>query len=204
MPFPLSARPSLFRQIGTPKSLSKTSTPETLRERRTREMLRSVVRTAAGNLKLNRRSLIPNAAVSHFPAPTTLIPSLDHIHRSFSSSKSTKSTITKTKKSEGKKSKSKGGEASSAGGAEDGEFGGSAGDDLETGRAKRLADDEKIPSLDVGPNGRPLFTPRDVTLSKLSHKDIGSYFKFEYISIYISSLSLLCIVVCVYVCVMCG
>lgn len=159
-------------------------------------MFRSVVRTAAGNLKLNRRSLIPNDTVSHFPSPTsssasaaaaTLIPSLDHIHRSFSSSKSTKSTITKTKKSEGKKSKSKGGEASSAGGAEDGEFGGSAGDDLETGRAKRLADDEKIPSLDVGPNGRPLFTPRDVTLSKLSHKDIGSYFKFEYI-IYISSL----------------
>ncbi|KAJ0257186.1 Mitochondrial 28S ribosomal protein S29-like protein [Hirschfeldia incana] len=140
-------------------------------------MFRSVVKTAAGNLKLNRRSLIPNDAVSHFPAATTLIsPSLD---RSFSSSKSTKSTLTKTKKSEGKKSKSKGGESGAAAGAEDGEFGGSAGDDLEAGRAKRLADDEKIPSLDVGPKGRPLFTPRDVTLSKLSHKDINSYFKFD-------------------------
>ncbi|KAF8053124.1 hypothetical protein N665_1462s0009 [Sinapis alba] len=148
-------------------------------------MLRSVVRTTARNLKLNRRSLIPNDIVSHFPTPTTspaagtLIPSLDHVHRCFSSSKSTKSTITKTKKSEGKKSKSKGGESGAAG-ADDGEFaGGSAGDELEAGRAKRLADDEKIPSLDVGPNGRPLFTPRDVTLSKLSHKDIGSYFKFD-------------------------
>ncbi|KAL0723677.1 hypothetical protein Bca4012_038276 [Brassica carinata] len=147
-------------------------------------MLRSVVRTAAGNLKLNRRSLIPNDTVSHFPSPTssaagTLIPSLDHVHRRFSSSKSTKSTITKTKKAEGKKSKPKGGESGAAAGAEDGEFGGSAGDELEAGRAKRLADDEKSPSLDVGPNGRPLFTPTDVTLSKLSHKEIGSYFKFD-------------------------
>ncbi|KAF3606936.1 hypothetical protein DY000_02045576 [Brassica cretica] len=148
-------------------------------------MFRSVVRITSRNLNLNRRSLIPNDAVSHFPSPpsasaATLIPSLDHAHRRrFSSSKSTKSSITKTKKSEGKKSKSKGGESGAAAGAEDGEFGGSAGDDLEAGRAKRLADDEKTPSLDVGPNGRPLFTPRDVTLSKLSHKDIGSYFKFD-------------------------
>ncbi|CAH8381348.1 unnamed protein product [Eruca vesicaria subsp. sativa] len=141
-------------------------------------MFRSVVRTASRNLNLNRRSLTPNDTVSHFPSASTLIPTLNHIHRSFSSSKSTKSTITKTKKSEGKKSKSKGGESGAAG-ADDGEFGGSAGDDLEAGRAKRLADDEKVPSLDVGPNGRPLFTPRDVTLSKLSHKDIGSYFKFD-------------------------
>ncbi|KAG5392425.1 hypothetical protein IGI04_022388 [Brassica rapa subsp. trilocularis] len=151
-------------------------------------MFRSVVRITSRNLNLNlnRRSLIPNDTVSHFPSPpsasaaATLIPSLDHAHRRrFSSSKSTKSSITKTKKSDGKKSKSKGGESGAAAGAEDGEFGGSAGDDLEAGRAKRLADDEKTPSLDVGPNGRPLFTPRDVTLSKLSHKDIGSYFKFD-------------------------
>lgn len=151
------------------------------------EMFRSVVRTTSRNLNLNRRSLIPNPSVSHFPSPTTspaagatLIPSSDHVHRRFSSSKSTKSTITKTKKAEGKKSKPKGGESGAA--AEDGgEFGGSAGDELEAGRAKRLADDEKSPSLDVGPNGRPLFAPGDVTLSKLSHKEIGSYFKFEYI-----------------------
>ncbi|KAH0921692.1 hypothetical protein HID58_021710 [Brassica napus] len=150
-------------------------------------MFRSVVRITSRNLNLNlnRRSLIPNDTVSHFPSPpsasaATLIPNLDHAHRRrFSSSKSTKSSITKTKKSDGKKSKSKGGESGAAAGAEDGEFGGSAGDDLEAGRAKRLADDEKTPSLDVGPNGRPLFTPRDVTLSKLSHKDIGSYFKFD-------------------------
>ncbi|CAH2037287.1 unnamed protein product [Thlaspi arvense] len=146
-------------------------------------MWKSAVRIAAGNLKFNRRSLISNDTVCHFPAPTsaaagTLLPGLDHVHRCFSSSKSTKSTITKTKKSEGKKSKPKGGETGAAG-AEDGEFGASGGDDLEAGRAKRLADDEKIPSLDVGPNGRPLFTPRDTTLSQLSHKDIGSYFKFD-------------------------
>lgn len=167
-------------------------------------MFRSVVRITSRNLNLNRRSLIPNDAVSHFPSPpsasaATLIPSLDHAHRRrFSSSKSTKSSITKTKKSEGKKSKSKGGESGAAAGAEDGEFGGSAGDELEAGRAKRLADDEKTPSLDVGPNGRPLFTPRDVTLSKLSHKDIGSYFKFELLFslsfiIYWSSVMLHCV-----------
>lgn len=144
------------------------------------------MRIAAGNIKLNRRSLILNDTVCHFPAPTsaavgTLLPSLDHVHRCFSSSKSTKSTITKTKKAEGKKSKPKGGDPGAAG-AEDGEFGSAGGDDLESGRAKRLADDEKIPSLDVGPNGRPLFTPKDITFSQLSQKDIGSYFKFEYLN----------------------
>jgi len=141
------------------------------------------LRIAAGNVKLNRRSSILNNTVCHFSPPTsaavgTLFPSLDHVHRCFSSSKSTKSSITKTKKSEGKKSKPKGGDPGAAG-AEEGEFGAAGGDDLEAGRAKRLADDEKIPSLDVGPNGRPLFTPKDTTLSQLTHKDIGSYFKFE-------------------------
>ncbi|CAL9215274.1 unnamed protein product [Arabidopsis halleri] len=146
-------------------------------------MWKFVGRIAAGNVKLNRRSSILNDTVCHFSPPTsaavgTLSPSLDHVHRSFSSSKSTKSSITKTKKSEGKKSKPKGGDPGAAG-AEVGEFGAAGGDDLEAGRAKRLADDEKIPSLDVGPNGRPLFTPKDTTLSQLSHKDIGSYFKFD-------------------------
>ncbi|CAN8312336.1 unnamed protein product [Cochlearia groenlandica] len=139
-------------------------------------MWNSVVRIAAGNLKSNRRSLISTSAA----AAGTLLPKPDQSHRSFSSSKSTKSSITKTKKSEGKKTKPKGGESGSAGAAEDGgEFGGSGGDDLEAARAKRLADDEKIPSIDVGPNGRPLFTPKDTTLSQLSHRDIGSYFKFD-------------------------
>ncbi|XP_010448106.1 PREDICTED: uncharacterized protein LOC104730610 [Camelina sativa] len=148
-------------------------------------MWRPFVRTAARNLKLNRSSLILNDTVSHFSAPNsaaavgTLLPSLDHAHRCFSSSKSTKTSITKTKKAEGKKSKPKGGGAPNAAGAEDGEFGAGGGDDLEAGRAKRLADDDKIPSLDVGPNGRPLFTPKDTTLSQLSHKDIGSYYKFD-------------------------
>lgn len=146
-------------------------------------MWKSAVRIAAGNRKFNRRSWFLNDTVCHFPAQTsaaagTLLPSLDHVSRCFSSSKSTKSTITKTKKADGKKSKPKGGDPGAAG-AEDGESGG---DDLEAARAKRLADDEKIPSLDVGPNGRPLFTPKDTTISQLSNKDVGSYYKFEYLN----------------------
>ncbi|KAJ6379124.1 hypothetical protein OIU76_015854 [Salix suchowensis] len=44
-------------------------------------------------------------------------------------------------------------------------------------RARLLAQDEKNPSLNAGPNGRPLFT--DISsLSQLSRKDTCSYFKF--------------------------
>lgn len=46
-------------------------------------------------------------------------------------------------------------------------------------RARRLAADEKDPSLDVGPNGRPLFTSTS-SLSLLSRKDTCSYCKFRY------------------------
>ena len=74
----------------------KTLTPETLRETNRRKMLRY-----AGNLKFNRISSILNDHVSHFPSPA-----LEHSSRAqitiiicFSSSKSTKSTITKTEDS---------------------------------------------------------------------------------------------------------
>lgn len=75
---------------------TKTLTPETLRETNRRKMLRY-----AGNLKFNRISSILNDHVSHFPSPA-----LEHSSRAqitiiicFSSSKSTKSTITKTEDS---------------------------------------------------------------------------------------------------------
>ncbi|WCJ34819.1 mitochondrial 28S ribosomal protein S29-related [Euphorbia peplus] len=45
-------------------------------------------------------------------------------------------------------------------------------------RARRLAEDEKDRSLDVGPNGRPLFTST-AKLSLLTRKDCCSYFKFS-------------------------
>lgn len=46
-------------------------------------------------------------------------------------------------------------------------------------RARRLAEDGKDPSLDVGPNGRPLFTPA-ASLSQLSRKDACTYFRFRF------------------------
>ncbi|KAF5470367.1 hypothetical protein F2P56_010886 [Juglans regia] len=45
-------------------------------------------------------------------------------------------------------------------------------------RARHLAADEKDPSLDFGPDGRPLFTSTP-SLSLLSRKDACSYFKFS-------------------------
>ncbi|CAK7351989.1 unnamed protein product [Dovyalis caffra] len=45
-------------------------------------------------------------------------------------------------------------------------------------RARRLAEDENNPSLNVGPNGRPLFTDTS-SLSQLTRKDTCSYFKFS-------------------------
>ncbi|CAL1373069.1 unnamed protein product [Linum trigynum] len=45
-------------------------------------------------------------------------------------------------------------------------------------RSRLLAEDEKKPSLDLGPNGRPLFTSTP-TLSRLTRKDACSYFKFS-------------------------
>lgn len=47
-------------------------------------------------------------------------------------------------------------------------------------RARLLAQDEKNPSLNAGPNGRPLFTNIS-SLSRLSRKDTCSYFKFGYL-----------------------
>ena len=48
----------------------------------------------------------------------------------------------------------------------------------EGARRRRLALDENDPSLDVGPNGRPLFTSTPA-LSQLTRADTGKYFKFK-------------------------
>ncbi|EXB56620.1 hypothetical protein L484_003307 [Morus notabilis] len=48
----------------------------------------------------------------------------------------------------------------------------------EGARARRLALDENDPSLDVRPNGRPLFTSTP-SLSQLTPADTGKYFKFK-------------------------
>ncbi|KAI9161394.1 hypothetical protein LWI28_016935 [Acer negundo] len=45
-------------------------------------------------------------------------------------------------------------------------------------RVRLLADDERDPSLDVGPNNRPLFT-RTTSLSSLTRRDACNYFKFN-------------------------
>jgi small subunit ribosomal protein S29 len=46
-------------------------------------------------------------------------------------------------------------------------------------RARQLAADEKNSSLDVGPNGRPLFTSASSLLG-LDRGSVCSYFKFRY------------------------
>ncbi|KAI4368930.1 hypothetical protein MLD38_017431 [Melastoma candidum] len=87
----------------------------------------------------------------------------------YSSSKNSKSVVPKASK----KSKSKSGEEASLAFAVDHDA--SSGDGA---RASRLAADESNPSLNVGPNGSPLFTSTP-TLSLLSRKDVNSYFQFR-------------------------
>ncbi|GAV58653.1 DAP3 domain-containing protein [Cephalotus follicularis] len=95
------------------------------------------------------------------------------------SSKNNKSALSKAKKTDNKsksKSKSKGIEAASSPSAD--EFDSASAADFEAARARRLAEDEKDPSLDVGPNGRLLFTSAPC-LSKLTRKDACTYLKFN-------------------------
>lgn len=74
-----------------------------------------------------------------------------------------------------KKAKSKGGKADDASAAAADEHEAASN---EGARAQRLALDEKDPSLNVGPDGRPLFTSAP-SLSQLTRKDTCSYFKFR-------------------------
>ncbi|KAF4380562.1 hypothetical protein G4B88_008713 [Cannabis sativa] len=92
----------------------------------------------------------------------------------FSSSKTTKTNVKNEKNR--KKSKSKGGDAAAADE--------SAATDVEAAlfedgsRARRLAAEENDPSLNIGPNGQPLFTSTP-SLSELTRKDSCTYFKFK-------------------------
>lgn len=130
--------------------------PKPLRERE-REMLRTILRGAtATGTRFSPWRLTATATAT----------------ANYSSSKDTKSTVKKAKKS----NKSKG-EATAAG---DDEVYSGADADLfdDKGRARRLQADESDPSLDVGPNGRPLFTSTP-TLAQLTSMDSCSYFKFK-------------------------
>ncbi|XP_030504651.2 uncharacterized protein LOC115719669 [Cannabis sativa] len=92
----------------------------------------------------------------------------------FSSSKTTKTNVKNEKNR--KKSKSKGGDAAAADE--------SAATDVDAAlfedgsRARRLAAEENDPSLNIGPNGQPLFTSTP-SLSELTRKDSCTYFKFK-------------------------
>lgn len=87
---------------------------------------------------------------------------------------STKSNVKKAKKTKSKGEDDESGDASVAAA----ERGFDALFD-ENSRSRRLAADENHPELDVGPNGRPLFTSTP-SLSQLTRKDTCSYFKLKY------------------------
>lgn len=93
------------------------------------------------------------------------------------SAKTTKSTVKKAKKGKSK-ADAKAGDDSSASAAASDDLDAALSDDIP--RARRLAAEENDTSLDVGPNGRPLFTSAS-SLSQLTRKDAGTYFKFKYV-----------------------
>ncbi|KAJ0006781.1 hypothetical protein Pint_30717 [Pistacia integerrima] len=99
-----------------------------------------------------------------------------HHHNNFSS-KSNNSTNKKKQPEDNKKSKSKPSDASAAVRSESA----TSVEEMELARARarRLAEDDRDTSLDVGPNNRPLFT-KTPSLSLLTRKDACTYFKFRY------------------------
>lgn len=138
-------------------------------------MLRSLLRSSASAKKSQS-----NLSAIFVPAITTSSAAA-HLSssRSYSTKKAKSSSTKANNKSKPKskfdaKSKSKAEEVSIATGDD------SAADILadEEIRARRLAEDEKDKSLDVGPNGRLLFTSV-ASLSQLTRKDVCSYMKFS-------------------------
>ncbi|THG02636.1 hypothetical protein TEA_020747 [Camellia sinensis var. sinensis] len=129
-------------------------------------MLRSLLRAAASAATTRPQSITATPA-------SQLWSSRSYASKTSKSSptKAKKTTTTTTSKS---KSKSSAKDDSSATAAA------TPIDDLENEdlRARRLAEDENDKSLDVGPNGRPLFTSTP-SLSQLSRKDTCSYMKFS-------------------------
>lgn len=121
-------------------------------------MLRCLVRVLAAESKLRRYVNHPDSSLR------ILLPSLDY------STKTAKSAVTKPKKKIKSKDAKTEGAASSVSGDVDG--------GLEEQRARLLALDDRNPSLDVGPNGRPLFTSA-LSLSELTRKDTCAFFNFK-------------------------
>ncbi|KAK9280336.1 hypothetical protein L1049_014024 [Liquidambar formosana] len=127
-------------------------------------MLRPLLRAAAAASTTAAKGL-PNISTMLIPA-TTKLSSANY------STKTTKASLSKAKKSNSK-SNAKADDPSSAASTDIRD------PDLdEDVRARHLAEDEKDSSLDVGPNGRPLFTSA-TSLSQLTRKDSNSYMKFS-------------------------
>lgn len=110
----------------------------------------------------------------------TVLTSTSILNHQFFYSTKTQTKSSKKKQEDNKKSsksKSKSSDANSESAAAQAD----SADDLESARARarRLADDDRNPSLDVGPNHRPLFT-KTTSLSLLTRKDDCTYFKFRY------------------------
>ncbi|GMY10486.1 28S ribosomal protein S29, mitochondrial-like [Fagus crenata] len=130
-------------------------------------MLRSILRAATATSskpKPQPWTLKPSPIPIPMPPPSSA--------RNYSS-KTPKPTVAKPKKFKSKGDAKKSGEDSSFA-----ENDADAALSDAQARARLLANDEKNPSLDVGPNGRPLFTSTP-SLSLLSRKDTCSYFKFS-------------------------
>ncbi|KAH9716606.1 mitochondrial 28S ribosomal protein S29-like protein [Citrus sinensis] len=131
-------------------------------------------------LRLISRAAAAAAALSKQRNDTVLTSTSILIHQFFYSTKTqTKSSKKKqddNKKSSKSKSKSSDANSLSAPAAAQAD----SADDLESvrARARRLAEDDRNPSLDVGPNHRPLFT-KTTSLSLLTRKDACTYFKFS-------------------------
>lgn len=112
------------------------------------------------------------AAKVQFNLSTTVIPATTKLSSPNYSTKTTKASLSKAKKSKSK-SDSKANDTPSAStvvGDHD-----NLDEDI---RACHLAEDEKDKSLDVGPNGRPLFTSA-ISISQLTRKDCNSYINFS-------------------------
>lgn len=126
------------------------------------------------------RSIAKRATLLKPRADSPIIPPLISSQSKLYSSKNAKASHGKSKKGNPKsKTKSKtGGSSSSVASSTGDDFDSAGADDFEAARAGRLVEDENDPSLDVGPNGRPLFTSTP-SLSLLTRKDCCSYMKFS-------------------------
>lgn len=135
-------------------------------------MLRSLVRLSASVKESRSSILVPAIATSSYLSS----------YRSYATKKAKSSSAKgannksnpKSKTDAKSKSKSKVEEVAAAAGDD------SAADAItdEEIRARGLAEDEKDKSLDIGPNGRPLFTSA-ASISQLTRKDACSYMKFR-------------------------